>query len=95
MQWMFTHNLRLHPMEGECLYEYVAMPRPIVFSVQLWRVIMSLYTFQNIERFFGCCCRGWDCKQNFQNTMAIRIQVFVYWFQCLTKMTLFYLVCGI
>jgi len=40
---MFTHNLRLHPMEAECLYEYVAMPRPIVFPVQLWRVIMSLH----------------------------------------------------
>jgi hypothetical protein len=23
MQWMFTHNLRLHPMEGECLYDTV------------------------------------------------------------------------
>ena len=58
--------------------EYVAMPRPIVVPVQLWRVIMSLYTFQNTERFFYCCCRGWHCRQTLQYTMAIRMQVFAY-----------------
>jgi hypothetical protein len=32
-----------------------------------------VYTFQNAERSFGCCCRGWHCKQNFQYTIYIRI----------------------
>jgi len=77
MQWMFKHNQRLYPMAAECLW-ICSNAKAIVVPVQLWRVIMSLYTFQNTERFFGCCCRGWHCKQKLQYTMAIRMQVFAY-----------------
>jgi hypothetical protein len=52
------------------------------------KYVTCLYAFQNTEKYFLCCCRRWHCpgKQNFQNTIDIRIQVFVYKFQYLTKM---------
>jgi hypothetical protein len=39
--WHYQACLQLHPMEVECLCEYVAMPRPIVFPVTLLRVNIS------------------------------------------------------
>ena len=53
--------------------------RTLVFLVPLWCWI-CFYTFQNAERSFGCCYRGWHCKQNLQYSINIRIQSFVYKF---------------
>jgi hypothetical protein len=50
------------------------------------KYVICLYAFQNTEKYFLCCCTRWHCKQNFQNTIDIRIQVFVCKFQYLTKM---------
>jgi hypothetical protein len=42
--------------------------------------VARLYTFQNTERSFGCCSRGWHCRIHFQNTIEMRIHLFVYKF---------------
>lgn len=41
--FVWHYCLRLHPLEAECLREYVTMPMPLVIPVTLWHVNMSLY----------------------------------------------------
>ena len=52
-------------------------------------IVESRYVFtrfRKAEGSFGCCC---------QNTIDIRIQVFVCKYQCLTKIAWVNLVCGV
>jgi hypothetical protein len=58
----------------------VSLSCPIVEG----KYVFKKNTFQNAERSFGYC-RGCHYKPNFLNTIDIRIQVFVYRFQCLTR----------
>ena len=51
--------------------------------------------FKTLKYLSPVACRGWHCKQNFQNAIDIWKTIFFYKFQCLTTMAWVYLVCGI
>ena len=76
----------MHAMGAECLCEYVAMTRLIVIPAPLWRVNMStrFKTLNDISDVAVEC--GIVNKLFIIYTIDIQIQVFVYKFQCLTKM---------
>ena len=64
------------------VYMPVAMPRLIVFSVPLLRVDMSLHVSKRLRDLSTVAVEGGIVRKN---TIGIRMQVFVYKFQCLTQ----------
>jgi hypothetical protein len=73
------------------VYMPVAIPRLIVFPVPLWRVDMSLYVSKRLKDLSTVAVEGGIVRKN---TIGIRMQVFVYKFQCLAHIACVYL-CGL
>ena len=70
------------------VYMPVAMPSLIVFSVPLWRVDMSLHVSKRLKDLSTVAVEGGIVRKN---TIGIRMQVFVYKFQCFTQVAWIYL----
>ena len=69
------------------VYMPVAMPRLIVFPVPLWRVDMSLHVSKRLKDLSTVAVEGGIASKN---SIGIRMQVFVYKFQCLTQIAWVY-----